>query len=187
MIMKQESLPYPFLLETERLLLKSPSESDGPQLHEAIMESMEVLQKWMIWANPAQTLEESIENCKKAAEEWRTNEEYRIHFFLKDSGKFAGCSGFHRIDWKVPKFEIGYWLRQSLHGNGYVTELVNALTQYGFETLNANRIELQIHTENIPSLNVAERAGFELEGILRNYARNGRGELENYKVFSKIK
>jgi hypothetical protein len=35
--------------------------------------------------------------------------ELRMHFYLKGIETLVGSSGLHRIDWGVPKFEIGYW------------------------------------------------------------------------------
>ena len=45
-------------------------------------------------------------------------------------GRFLGSSGLHRIDWDVPKFEIGYWCRTSLARRGYITEAVAKIEEY---------------------------------------------------------
>ena len=70
------------------------------------------------------------------------------------------------IEWSIPKFEIGYWLRTTLIGKGYMTEAVVALTKMAKETLKANRIEIRCDERNVRSRRVAERAGYRLEGIL---------------------
>ena len=51
-----------------------------------------------------------------------------------------------------------------------MTEALNALTQYAFETLKAKRVEIRIDTENLKSRKVAERCGYELEATLENIA-----------------
>ena len=77
-------------------------------------------------------------------------------------------SGLHRIDWSVPKFEIGYWCRTRFTGHGYITEAVTRITAFAFDTLGARRVEIRCDPRNLPSARVAERAGFRLEGELRN-------------------
>jgi RimJ/RimL family protein N-acetyltransferase len=91
-----------------------------------------------------------------------------------------------RLDWKVPKFEIGYWLRTPYCGKGLMTEAVNAVTAFAMQTLQAARVEVRCDAKNDRSRRVAERAGFQLEGILRNDERDHRGETRSTCVFSKI-
>ena len=44
-----QTLPFPFELETERLMIRSPSAADAQQLVEAIEETMDTLRLWMPW------------------------------------------------------------------------------------------------------------------------------------------
>ena len=50
------------------------------------------------------------ENLRKAIAQFITREDLRFHLYHKETGEFVGSSGLHRIDWSIPKFEIGYWL-----------------------------------------------------------------------------
>jgi len=84
----------------------------------------------------------------------------------------GGC-GFHSIEWRHRNAEFGiaigardYWNR------GYGTDAVQTLTAWGFDTLNLNRICLRVYADNAPAIRVYEKAGFVLEGRLRqdNYA-----------------
>jgi RimJ/RimL family protein N-acetyltransferase len=92
----------------------------------------------------------------------------------------------HRIEWSVPKFEIGYWVRTSFTGQGYATEAVRGITAFAFEALGARRVEIRCAPENHPSARVAERAGFPLEGELRNAEVDAQGKPRNVLVFSMI-
>ena len=90
----------------------------------------------------------------------------------------------HRIDWTVPRFEIGYWCRTSRVGHGYVSEAVAAITRFAFETLHAARVEIRTDVANSRSFRIAERLGFTLEGILRRDSRTPDGELRDTRVYA---
>ena len=99
---------------------------------------------------------------------------------------FVAGSGLHRIDWAARKFEIGYWCRSGYVGHGYVTEAVNAITEFAFTYLQANRVEIRCDTRNTRSIAVARRCGFLQEGILRHDSLGVDGELRSTFVFAKI-
>ena len=179
-------IPYPFALETDRLILRSPAGQHARQLNECIRSSMETLRVWMHWAQTTPSFEDSLANCRKAETKFREQVDFRIHIFAKEGEKMIGCTGLHSIDWKVPKFEIGYWLRQSETGKGYMTEAVRTLTAYTFTELNARRVEIRSSALNEKSCRVAERAGFELEGTLRHFTRHVDGSLRDTRIYAKI-
>ena len=88
------------------------------------------------------------------------------------------------MDWSVPKFEIGYWVRTRFVGEGYATEAVGGIGAFAFEHLGARRIEIRCDPHNRRSVRVAQRAGFRLEGELRNAEVGPDGEPRNVLVFS---
>jgi RimJ/RimL family protein N-acetyltransferase len=105
-----------------------------------------------------------------------------VFFIRKSDGALVGGSGVHDADWDIPSFEIGYWGHSCFAGQGLITEGVAALSEYALESLKASRVFLT----NTASWRLAERAGFELEGILRNDCRNLSGGLRSTRVYSKI-
>ena len=109
--------------------------------------------------------------------------QWTICFLDKATGRVIGNSGLHRIDWTIPKFEIGYWCRTSETSKGYVTEVVRGLTKLCFEKLNAARVEIRCDDLNVKSAAVAERCGFKLEGVLKNDERNTKGELRTTRIY----
>jgi RimJ/RimL family protein N-acetyltransferase len=173
----------PTQLETERLILRCPELSDVPFIYQAVKESVKELNPWMPWATEDYTLEACEENLRGAIAKYITKEDFRICFLDKQSGRLLGNSGLHRIDWMIPKFEIGYWCRSSETGKGYVTEVVRGLSKMCFEKLNAARVEIVCDDLNIKSAAVAERCGFTLEGVLKNDERNAKGELRTTRIY----
>ena len=62
-----EMIPFPFELETERLMIRSPSAADAQQLVEAIEETMDTLRPCMPWVDHIPTFIEAQKNCFRAA------------------------------------------------------------------------------------------------------------------------
>jgi RimJ/RimL family protein N-acetyltransferase len=174
----------PTRLETTRLIIRCPELSDVPFDYQAIKESLKELKHWMPWANDDYSMETCEESIRSAIAKYLTREDFRMLFFDKGTGKLIGSTGLHRIDWKVPRFEIGYWCRTSETGKGYVTEVVRVLTKVCFETLNAARVEIRCDDLNLKSAAVAERCGYLLEGVLKNNERNSKGELRSTRIYA---
>lgn len=169
---------------TDRLLIRPPRAGDGPIINAAVNESLAELQPWMAWAQEPQTLEASELYARRSAADFLTRENLNLLLFLRDGGQLVGSSGIHRIDWTVPRFEIGYWCRTSLAGRGYIREAVAGLTRLAFATLGAARVEIRMDALNERSWRVAERCGFELEGTLRHDSRSPTGAVRDTRIYA---
>ena len=177
---------FPEAFETERLEIRSPMPGDGRELHAAVRESMDELLQWMTWPREHKTIKDSESSARLARVRFLERTELRMHLYLKGTGTLVGSSGLQGIDWEVPKFEIGYWCRTRLSGQGYATEAVRGIAAFAFDTLGAKRVEIRCDPLNRPSARVAERAGFYLEGEHRNDALGTDGTVRNTLVFSAI-
>lgn len=176
----------PELFSSERLDIRCPDPSHAAELHTAIEESLNEIQPWMPWATGDQTIEGCADNLREAQQAYRTGKDLRLNLFLRGSGTFVGGSGLHRINWDVPRFEIGYWVRTSLACRGLITEAVERIARFAFEDLEANRVEIRMSSRNTRSRRVAERAGFAIDTILRKEGRHVDGSLRDTCVYSRI-
>src|SRR3712207_6192664 len=129
--------------ETERLLIRSPLPGDGTELYAAVAESLEELKPWMPWARQELTVEVVEENMRRARAAFLERSDLMLLLFLKGESMIVGGSGLHRIDWEVPRFEIGYWVRTGFAGQGYITEAVGGITAFAFDSLGARRVEIR--------------------------------------------
>ena len=84
-----------------------------------------------------------------------------------------GTCGFHRWNKQHRRAEIGYDLARSAWRQGFMTEALTAVLEHGFAWMQLNRIEGLVHTENEASIRLLERLGFQKEGLLRQYFRQG--------------
>ena len=64
---------------------------------------------------------------------------------------------------------IGYWIDRAYANRGFTTQAVQAVTDFSFTTLKLHRLEINIRPENLPSIRVAEKAGYLFEGKRPRY------------------
>lgn len=178
-------LDIPTELTTERLLLRMPRPRDGEKVNAAVRDSDVELARWMPWADPTPDVANTEQWCRKAAGHFLTREALHFSLYLKGTDTCLGVCGLPRIDWKVPKLEMGYWLRTPYCGKGLMNEAVVAVTSLALDVLKAARIEIRCDEKNDRSRRVAERAGYALEATLRNDERDHLGKLRNTCVYAK--
>ena len=173
-------------LRGERILVRPYRESDAQALFEAMIESREHLRPWLPFADEHQTVDESRNWINLQVANWILRDDLALSIWEQASGRYLGGIGLHPHDWKIGYFEIGYWLRASAEGYGYVTEAVRLLTDYALDTLKANRLEIRCDKLNTRSAAVPKRLGYVLEGRLRNHMANTDGRLRITLIFSLI-
>ncbi len=180
-------LDFPYSFETERLLIRGSLPGDAKRLRDAVVESQPELMPWMPWAVEVMSEEAYEIRVRNSRLKFLAREDFWMMLLLKGSDTVVGSSGLHRLDWSVPKFEIGYWVRTRFAGQGYITEAVNGITAFAFDVLKARRVEIRCDAKNERSAAVARRAGFTLEGTFHNDARDHFGQLRDTYIFARIK
>jgi RimJ/RimL family protein N-acetyltransferase len=166
-IMNPVMLDIPNNIETERLILRMPLPGDGKVVNEAIKESHSELKPWLGFAQNLPSVEDTETNTREAHANFITRKALRYLVFCKGTNQFIGSTGFHNIDWVIPKFEIGYWIDTRMSGKGYMREAVERLTELALNDLNGKRVEIRCERENMKSRRIPEQLGYELEGIIK--------------------
>jgi RimJ/RimL family protein N-acetyltransferase len=184
-------IEWPPLLASERLLLRAPQAGDGIALNDAVVQSIAELKPWLPWAQTAPTREESELTCRQMAVRFAQRNDLPLFIFARTAngacGRLLGGTGLHRIDWSVPRFEIGYWRRSGEHGRGVISEAVGTLARFAFDHLGARRVEIRMSSDNHKSRAVAERCGFTLEGVLRQDSLDVRGRPRDTVVYARVR
>lgn len=156
--------PFP-TLETERLILRKLNKHDAEDLYEYCKSYKSArYSKWEPHESVAVTksfINYSLNRAKRG-------EYFTWGIELKSTGKLIGTCSYTNVDGDYKIAEIGYGLTESYHGNGYASEAVGKILEYGFCTIGFIRMYAQVVKENIPSINLLETVGFECEGLLKN-------------------
>ena len=91
-----------------------------------------------------------------------------------------------RLDAGAPGVgEVGYWVAAAARRRGVATTATRALAEWALGPLGLHRLELYAAVDNAASRTVAERAGFELEGIRRAW-RTVAGVPSDYVAYARL-
>jgi RimJ/RimL family protein N-acetyltransferase len=82
----------------------------------------------------------------------------------------VGSANLFHFDLYAGHAEAGISLAAEARGRGVGTEAVRQLVEFGFRRRNLRRIHLQAIASNLGALRSYEKAGFVVEGRLREHA-----------------
>ncbi|MCE4538243.1 GNAT family N-acetyltransferase [Pelomonas sp. P7] len=183
-------IDVPERLDGERTVLLAPHAGLGAEMAVVIGQSLSHLRPWMPWAQEAPTAENAELVVRRMQADFIARRDLCFQIYARRAdgspGRLLGGTGLHRIDWAVRRFEIGYWIRPEAAGQGHVSEAVRLLTALAFGPLAARRVEIRCDPRNLKSRAVAERCGFELEGVLRNNTLGVDGAPRDTAVYARI-
>ncbi|QKE85599.1 GNAT family N-acetyltransferase [Arthrobacter sp. NEB 688] len=156
-------LPTP-TLETARLRLRPFTAADADPLL-ALMRDPVVLRYWDAppWRD-ADRAPAFVRACQRLADEGTGA---RLVVERRTDAAFLGWCALAGYDAGYRSATVTYVLRQDAWGRGHATEAVRALLDWGFATLDLNRVQGEADTRNPASRRVMEKLGFVHEGTLR--------------------
>lgn len=104
----------------------------------------------------------------EAYEKGRTDETREGFAAVDATGRFVGLGLAPHIDRTAAEAELGYIVAREARGQGVGTAILRLLTEWGFAELAAKRLYLVIDVENHASHRIAERCGYQREGVMRS-------------------
>src|SRR5687767_1456930 len=116
---------------------------------------------------PYKTVDQAGGLIDSIASAYRDKRSIRWGITLKSDPKSTviGMVGYNywvRTDYRA---SIGYDLARVHWGQGIMPEAVRAMLDFGFTNMNLNRIEADASSENLNSIRVLEKLGFQREGM----------------------
>lgn len=166
-------------IETERLILRELIWKDVPDIHQ--MNSLEAVAKYNTIGIPKIEMQ-TASMFKPVIEDVSKNPRkiYGWTIRQQNSNEFMGEIGMNIGPKRFKIAEIHYSLLPIFWGNGYATEAVRAILDFGFNTLKLHRIEAGVATENEKSLQLLERVGMTQEGRRRKILPINKEWKDNY-------
>lgn len=159
--------------------LKHFSVKHIPELCELL--NNENVSKWLLvvpFPYTQQDAEDWIKHCSETPEVKKD-----FAYAIESKGSLVGGIGLHIKS--THSAETGYWLGEKYWGNGYMTEAIKKITDFGFNELSLARITAHVFDGNIRSEKILLKNGFELEGFLKKSHKKGDTYL-NTKLYAKV-
>jgi RimJ/RimL family protein N-acetyltransferase len=118
--------------------------------------------KFMPWEPPSWS--EYVARCERRVQ---TPEPNKFSFVIRrlDNRKCLGMASLEDADSVSP--ELGLWLKQSAHGQGFGREVVNALVEWGHTTLGKESFHYPVAVHNTASRRIVENLRGEIIGNLK--------------------
>ncbi|GAA4526669.1 GNAT family protein [Chelativorans composti] len=164
------------VLVTERLVLRPPHPDDIPELAQ-LANNRRVAE--MLARMPHPYTEADAAEFVEAA---RSRKLGGCHYAiaLSDNGAFIGCAG---LDDRSHGLEIGYWIGEPYWGNGYATEVAQALVDLAFRVTSVERLFVSCRVTNNASRRVIHKCGFQYAGPgMMDTLVAGRVPVERYQL-----
>ena len=168
----------------DNLIMRSLSASDAPTVYKVIDDNRAYLREWLPWVDGT----DSPDVTENTITSWETALETGsdVVFGIFKNNNYVGNIGLHSIKKSNSSGMIGYWISENYQGRGIMTDCVRAFTDYGFYTLDLNRIYIYCAPANMKSRAIPERLGFVQEGVLQDGGRQ-YGVFHDLVVYGMVK
>ena len=153
------------ILRGERVYLRAPERSDVPAFvrwfNDSLTTSFIMMRSPMSTASEEQWFEQMLKSEGKDA--------YHFVISLIEDGRAIGNLGLFEIDLVNGHAGIGITIgEKELWGQGYGTDAMNVLVDFGFGMLRLERLWLDVYDFNLRARRSYEKAGFVVEGTRRH-------------------
>jgi [ribosomal protein S5]-alanine N-acetyltransferase len=154
-------------LRTPRLHLRQILPSDAAALF-AIHSDVE----WMRWygVDPLTSHSQAEQLADLFSSWFRAGTGFRWGLERLQDRRLIGTCGLFRWNKSWHNCVIGYEIDRTCHGQGYMQEALVAVLDYGFDMMHLHRVQAETHPDNVASIHLATRLGFQLEGVHREQA-----------------
>ena len=96
------------------------------------------------------------------------------------TAELLGGVDLHALDAADSTAEVGWFTAPAARGRGAATEAVGVLCRWAFEGLGLHRLTAQVEVGNWVSRALAEKAGFTVEGVLRDVPAPGGRRADSW-------
>ncbi len=156
-------------LDTARLQLRRLRIEDAAAAHQAYGDA-EAMRYWDMLPSP--DLEETARRLQRSLSvdpQWHVT----WSVWARRGGEVPddqviGMVNYHARQTWNRRLTLGWILIPRFQGRGYMQEAVGALLTHCFTALDTHRVEAEIEPDNVRSARLAQRLGFQREGLLRD-------------------
>lgn len=173
---------HPSLLD-ERIALRPFAPTDGDAVFHACQDPL--IQRWTRVPVPYRREDAEWFVGEFVDRQWQDGDGHHCAVVDRHDHGFLGACALMVVDGASGVAEAGYWVDPAHRGRGVATAALRLISTWGFDALGLARIELHVDPRNEASIAVGRRAGYEIEGTLRQRVRR-LGEQRDVVMMSRI-
>jgi ribosomal-protein-alanine N-acetyltransferase len=121
----------------------------------------------------SEDLPNSLDAAKIELNYWAGLFNYHASFYWAvvscDTDQIIGTCGFNHWNKSQCRAEISYDLDHNYWGKGIMAKAVKAITNFGLNDMQLHRIQATVAIDNISSIKMLEKVGFNRESLLQTY------------------
>lgn len=171
------------VLETDRLHLVEVNKEHAQGLFDNFSNPAVVQYYGMDPMTELAQAEKLVERFKNS---FLTGHSMRWAIIRKEDNRFVGTIGLNNLSKGMKRAEIGFEMHPDFWRSGITSEALKAVLYYSFTEMGLHRMGAVTFMDNVASIKLLEKHGFEQEGILRSYLFQG-GQSFDARVFSVLK
>lgn len=161
------------LIEGKAVYLRPPQSGDWRAWAEVRASSRAFLKPWEpTWSASALTRTSYRHRLRIQARERRNNSGYRFFIFRRADNALAGGVNLSNIQRGVAmSCSIGYWIGKDHARQDLMSDAVESLLPFVFDTIALHRLEAACLPSNVASERLLRKLGFRQEGYAHAYLR----------------
>ncbi|HEY6504796.1 MAG TPA: GNAT family N-acetyltransferase [Chitinophagaceae bacterium] len=173
--------PFP-VLTTDRLLLRQLTIEDEKEIF--TLRTDDAVNRYLDRLK-ARTIEDVRKFIQKINNSISNNEAIMWGISFRDDPKLTGTICFWNISREMDKAETGYELLPAYQGKGIMQEALAKVIEYGFNTMQLQRIEAFANSKNSPSAKLLLKLHFTRD-ILQETQLAGKEEYADTTIYSLV-
>ncbi|RUR14284.1 N-acetyltransferase [Legionella sp. km772] len=127
--------------------------------------------KWM-WPSAPKTQTQINQHILEQQQAMSKGEELALLVLKKESLEFLGYIALHELNTTTP--EMGIWLKEEAHGQGYGFEALSLLKKWADKNLSFDYLKYPVEKNNLASRALAEKLGGKVEGEYIKKSESGQ-------------
>lgn len=147
------------------LVLRPLRPRDFACLLEAVRSSQAELARFMPWALAPLDPGEVAQRLRRMESDFARGQAYELGLFAGEV--LASCVSLEFTSPNPSCLDVSFWTPVTQQHRGHATTACRLAVLYAFECLEACRVQMSHDVLNVGSARVAERVGFQREGVLR--------------------
>ncbi|RAZ79283.1 N-acetyltransferase [Planococcus halotolerans] len=168
-------------IETDRLILRKMDHEDTQSIFDHWLSDERVSDNRVSAAH--KSMSETAERVVRIIKGYYKNDFCYWGIELKSTKELIGEIDLYDFDNSTGNCEVSYSLGYRWWNQGYGTEALRAVVDFGFSHMNVHKISAAHNTDNPASGRIMSKVGMQQEGIIRDKIRNSKNQYKDCAVW----